>query len=269
MAQSDCLKTVVDSSTKQPIAFAVIQTESKSFYSDSIGRFTVLANDLSNVIKISCLGYETKSFKIGQNCKERILLKPKIFNLPEVIVSSKPFKSKKIGLSRKSSISSAQLDGEIIATFIPNDDQTYKVIKKMILPFKHHKREGDIRSNFRVHVYSVGIDGSPQKELLESNVVFCPNKKKKKVELDISKYNIIIPKEGVFIGVEWIAEEKALTNREGYKFANDIGVYIDSKSVESNPTWEKRIGKNGGWRRFERPKGVLMTAIIGLEIEER
>jgi CarboxypepD_reg-like domain len=269
IAQNECIKTAIDSSTKQPIPFAIIQTENKSFYTDSLGRFTIITSENIKEIKIVCLGYETKVVKIGQNCKEKFFLKPKVFTLPEIVISSKPFKSKKIGHLGKSSTSTSQLDGDIIATLIRNESQTFKVIKKIILPCKSRLDKDKITSCFRIHLYSVGSNKNPQNDLIESNVVVCPKKTKEKIEVDISKFNFVIPKEGVFVGVEWIADENALMNKEGHKYANDIAIYIDAKSFEKYPSWEKRVAKNKEWKHLERPKGAFMSAFIGLEIEER
>ena len=270
-AQKECNYSILDNNNKNRIPFAIIQYDSTGFYTDSLGKFSIDKEKLlSKSIKISCLGYESKQIVVTNDCNVSIYLEPVTFKLPTFTVSSKPPKTVKLGIVKKTSISASILSGEIIATFIPNESNTQKIVKKIVFPYRSHKDDKKlITSCFRFHLFSVGSSKSPEMDLIEQNLVFYPEKLRGKIEIDVRKYNIVIPPEGIFVGVEWVAAENAKVSKYGYKFSNDLGAYISDKSIDKYPTWEKTFRNEKRWQIFVRPKGVRMSAHIGLEVEER
>ena len=143
---------------------------------------------LSKSIKVSCFGYESKQIVVTNDCNVSIYLEPITFKLPTFTISSKPPKTVKLGIIKKTSISSSILSGEIIATFIPNESNTQKIVKKIIFPYRSHEDDKKlITSCFRFHLFSVGSNKTPETDLIEQNLVFCPEKLKGKIEIDALK----------------------------------------------------------------------------------
>jgi hypothetical protein len=264
-AQVNCGQIISDSKSKLPIPFAIIKTSDKTFYTDSLGYFQVDNQVNSNKIIVSCLGYESKTVIV--NCKESIIfLKQKAIILPEIKVSPKPTKTKNLGVTEKTKISVSGLDGSIISVFIPNETSTHKVISKIVVPYKAIKH---FTSSFRFHIYKISNDGKPGSEMIERNLVGYPIKKKGKIEIDVKEYNLEIPKEGIFIGIEWISSDNPITDKKGNKLASDIAVFMSKKLNEKYQCWEKRVANESDWKPFSLQTKNKMSINVGLIVNEQ
>jgi hypothetical protein len=270
-SQNDCLKTVLDAKDKTPVPFAIVQVDKAFFYTDSLGRFNISEKVEKGVlVKIMCMGYESAQFTKSDTCKITIYLIPKSLDLAEITIKPLPPKIINLGLTTKTLTSASVLGGEIITTFIPNESATQKIVKKIVFPYRSRTENvKDITSCLRFHLYSVGANKRPDRDLIEQNLIFCPKKIKDKVEIDVRKFSIIIPPEGIFVGVEWVASDKTATDIDGYQLTNDFGAYISNKELRRYPSFEKTISTFMDWGSFQRPKTSIMSAHIGLEIEER
>ena len=93
---------VIDKETNQPVTFASVYFKNGSFgtFTDEQGHFC-LQNipQISDSLFISHIGYQTKSLVINDNDlkhKNEFYLKPSHYDLPEVAITGKKFKTKKI-----------------------------------------------------------------------------------------------------------------------------------------------------------------------------
>ncbi|MCF8231149.1 MAG: DUF5686 and carboxypeptidase regulatory-like domain-containing protein [Bacteroidales bacterium] len=83
--------TVLDARTKEPIAFAnVIYSSQKGVTSDIDGNFAIETSTPPDSIKISYVGYETKTVSVEKKKNLHIYLHPKTYTLDEVVVEAGP-----------------------------------------------------------------------------------------------------------------------------------------------------------------------------------
>jgi hypothetical protein len=210
---------VIDSSTKKPIPFVHIITKSDKncritnfngiFYGDS------LINTTDSII-ISCIGYNQKTIHPRNLYKNNpINLNPKKYKINEVEIKEKKtrYKNKKIGMKKepgsifpKSNVNFFCKTGEILAYWVQNNNSYQGYISKVNV---YITDKGYPNSFFRLHVYKCSThDIKPGKELLQQNILAHGNLGNEWVTINISKYNIQIPENGFFIGIEWLPETK-------------------------------------------------------------
>ncbi|MCF8308178.1 MAG: DUF5686 and carboxypeptidase regulatory-like domain-containing protein [Bacteroidales bacterium] len=82
---------VLDARTEEPIAFAnVVYSSHKGVTSDIDGRFTIETQTPPDALKISYVGYKTKTVKPQKTENLHIYLQPKTYTLDEVVVEAGP-----------------------------------------------------------------------------------------------------------------------------------------------------------------------------------
>lgn len=195
--------TIVDSITKKHIDYANIKylNSKKGTFSDNLGIFD-LNIKASEKVLISVLGYQSKTILVKE-IKDTLSLNPKSIILDEILIKTNSNKDYGYHL-KKSKFLGSSIKRSVIAVYIENDK---KDIESFIssLHFKIRKR-GNLISIVRPHLYTVNTKTKlPEKELLEYNIVVKEQKKRKGLlTVDISKKNIIFPKEGVFLALEWV-----------------------------------------------------------------
>jgi hypothetical protein len=258
-AQNICYVKILEENTEKPIMFVSAQTENTILLADSLGLLNIENNKLSKLFKVSCIGYETKNINTTLQCNDKIYMRPVEILLPESKITYKKGKARNIGYTKKTNFRLSLANGHIVATYIPNNSVTLKMIKKVLIPYY---TKGKITSCFRIHLYTCKSDKSPDKDIIEKNLIAFPNKKKGIIEFDISNYNLTIPPEGVLVGVEWINSEK---NIDKSVTTNDIVVYLNDKMIGEMVSWERSIRTKSEWKICPNSP---MTMNIALEIEE-
>jgi hypothetical protein len=102
--------------------------------------------------------------------------------------------------------------GSILLIFIPNEDsRKNRVITKLKYELSAINRENEKvnKGVVRVRLYS-SLDTAiyPKSDLLQENIIqTIPLKYKQTLIVDISKYKIVFPASGVFVGLEWLGEK--------------------------------------------------------------
>jgi len=105
--------------------------------------------------------------------------------------------------------------------YIPNTD----VNSQEHITTLHYriKKYGNKTSIVRPHLYSVDKNnGNPNKELLNNNIIVSVKDKNNILSIDISKMNIIFPKDGIFVALEWVGNTSDIGF--GYSKLNDNGI---------------------------------------------
>lgn len=195
----------MDSTNGNPIESVNLFNSTRKIgaYSNSKGVFTVSYGSPEDKIEVSCVGYKAKSFTIKELSKKPIIKLTSItIELSSFTVNSEQSFTE-IGchnLRTKSALGSS-LPGVEYATLIKDERQTGRPIHQIILK-KKKKSKGKIR----LHLYQVQDDGSPGKDLINSNLIVDTEafNTKKEMEIDVAEYNVLYPSKGVFIGIEWI-----------------------------------------------------------------
>lgn len=96
-------------------------------------------------------------------------------------------------------------------------------------------------ATFKLRIFKVDEEGKPGTDLITESIIVHVKRGNKKNMIDLLKYNVKIPKEGVFVGIEWILAEnnriKTTTYIKGeevfsdFKYAPDL---ISNKVEKTN-----------------------------------
>jgi hypothetical protein len=225
----------LDKHTNKPLSYAIVSEIHQKYgsYSDTTGLFTMLFQNTDDSLKVSSIGYNSINICIRDLQKNAtILLEASPLHLGEVIVkpSGKKLQEMEIGFfTKKTNLSTAMLyPVNLKAVFIPSPKVDGIILIKSI-KFLYVTTDGG--SPLRVRVLKAKNNGEPGEDLVSENLIIneAKNGKKLVANIDISKANIYMPKDGVFIVFEWIMDKSlAKTNvKEGIP-----GPYIEA--VKSN-----------------------------------
>lgn len=244
---------VKDSLTGNPIPYVNIWVENKNIgtTSEENGSFSIyLKND--SVLFFSALGYETKRlFSI----KEIVFLKPKIFELNEVIIENPKFKE-------EIEVGNYETSGFRIGIGNINSAVFFKPDSIMLAhPFVKEIKfltKSDIENaKIRIKILSVNTDYSPGESLLDDEIIIMVKKGKHKNIANIRNYKIKIPSEGFFISFEkLLIEENKYFFEYNYKDKNGKKVNHKSMSIEpelcfvpeeKDIVWQSSI--TGSWKK--------------------
>lgn len=226
---------VLDKHTNKPLSYAIVSEVHQKYgsYSDTTGLFAMLFQNTNDSLKVSSIGYNSINISIQDLQKNAtILLEASPLHLGEVIVkpSGKKLQEMEIGFfTKKTNLSTAMLyPVNLKAVFIPSQKVDGIILIKSI-KFLYVTTDGG--SPLRVRVLEAKNNGEPGEDLVSENLIIneAKNGKKLVANIDISKANIYMPKDGVFIVFEWIMDKSlAKTNvKEGIP-----GPYIEA--VKSN-----------------------------------
>ncbi len=300
--------SILDAETNNPVSYATISFgNGNGIFADDDGKFTFtkkLYNDI-DTLYISSLGF--KDLKIAtNNLTNTIHLESEIDMLQEVIVKTKPkgkFKIKQIKPTIHEDYYKCWLptiESEI-AVFFPNESPKTKRLTTVYLPIKvevkaWRKRKQEkaekrpFSTLFRVNFYE-NKDGFPGDVLTYEKVVFLATEANEKVyELDISKYDIYIPKSGIFVSLQVLGyadkKGKLLPNKKYQEVKTKRGIVKVSTTfrpllpftdqITAKRTYVKRIFLNGNkWVLYDKGniqksnllKAGLNNYGIGLKME--
>ncbi|MBE9575767.1 carboxypeptidase-like regulatory domain-containing protein [Flavobacterium proteolyticum] len=236
---------VKDSISGEPIPYVNIWVENETIgtTSEADGSFSLDIKE-EKVLVFSALGYETKkiSFK-----NEVILLKSKVFELNEVVISN-PKKPEEIVIGDFSKIklkigvsNSGQQETHIWGKFIKSNDKIKNFPQVKSLEFVTRSNLNNVL--VRIRIFNLDFEGNVINEVTNENIIVTISKGKKINKVDLSNYNIRIPSEGIIIGFEYLrisqnryeynyTESGIKGKKRGYKYEPTIlGFYSESKTL--------------------------------------
>lgn len=259
LAQTTIRGQVQIDTTNQPVSYALISEPQHRFgtYADAQGRFSARIPEGIDTLLISCVGFENLMLPLAglsdTTAVYRLRAKPNV--LTEIVVRGRKPKVVAVGALRKRApIVWGNCSGRNIefALHVRN--------VKGIRGYLHRvsyliARGGVATAPFRVRIYA-NTDGEPGEDRLPQSVVTAARRGNTWCEVDLSRYQIEFPKEGLFIAMEWLP-----TNEDRYKFATSFKMPDGQKNVREcfgqylafnrelrTATYWERI--NGGtWRR--------------------
>ncbi len=185
----------------QPIPFVNIWIENENIgtTSEENGEFTINETDKNKNLIFSALGYDKKIIKATE--KLQVVLKTSEIQLDEVVVIKK-FLSKEIEIGKvKDKVLQAFDNGpKIDIKFFPYLEK-YKKTKfiNKISVFTDSKIEN---ATIKLHFYKIDKNGFPASELLQKDLIVTVKKGTIKNTFNLEKLNLIMPKDGVFVGFE-------------------------------------------------------------------
>lgn len=208
--------TIFNEKTGEPIAFATLQLENKpkGVVADNEGFFEIKFNEIelaSNNIVVSSIGFEKKIMEPDSLINKPeiiILLKERTVLLDDVTVSTiRPTKKeKKWGNTSRWNKGSLYLDthGQQIALFVDNKKEEKGYIKNVSYFLS---KDGNVEAPFRVRIMEVDTlnNDAPGKDLISDILVVQPPEDSDGwYDVDLTEYNIKIPEEGFFLGLQGI-----------------------------------------------------------------
>ncbi len=216
---------ISDSQNATPLPYASIGIKGKSIggIADSEGYFHInIANAaVTDTIVVSYLGYHSKTFvkRDVMQSQYEIKLDPYALQLNEVVARGKR-EVIVIGNKNPSARYTGWGDynssrGRLRGVAVETNETPLKLGK-----FKMHLEACEFDSvRFRLHVLPLGenYSGDLKAELLKENVFFNAYKGQRWVDVDLSKYNLVIH-QNIIVAVEWVdAWVKSEERNESYQ----------------------------------------------------
>lgn len=204
---------VFDEVTNQPIPYVNISIieSNNGTSSDENGSFEleIKTDDINKKALLSSLGYENLIISVAELIySKKLYLKVKIETLNEVLLFDK-FEEKILKVNELE-------EGDLCSGFATNEQKPWMLA--LHFPYKEIYNETNFlkavkfyfgnkknkKSKFRLRVFSVNNEGLPGEDLLTENVIIDLEKHQKIAEVDISKFNLVIPDNGIYVAYEWL-----------------------------------------------------------------
>lgn len=222
----DSIRIIVcDAQTRKGIPYATIKIINKpeGVYANENGLFVVKVLK-SDSLLVTCVGYKTERLILPKT--DSIFLQPTVVALDEVKVSAKKRTEKSFGYyntKKGTTFLGGRIQMEIVTKLsIPKEYVSYRIKKVKI-----NTRNRNEANPVRLHIYSQGKDGLPNKELLTEDIIIN-NCIKANDEIDLSKLGLVLSDRVLFVGIEWI---EAVRDRKIGHFTS-IGFGITSQMPE-------------------------------------
>lgn len=196
------IKGIVLDESNKPIPYVNIWVENENIgtTSEENGSFTIYVEDQNKVLILSALGFETKKVKVSE--AEKVVLKRIIFQLDEVVIS-KIRSTVEIEIGNSKHINFSHLSGAKPWIFAKrfnysNDFSKTPYIKNTIIFTKNEIKN----ATFKLRIFGVDEEGGPGLDLLNEDIIVKVKKGKRENKIDLTNYNLLIPKNGIFIAFE-------------------------------------------------------------------
>lgn len=188
-------------------------------------------------------GYSSKQISLA-NLNEKDTLKivlHSVVELTPIIVNAKEYKKEnlQIGLKQKTNSRLIVKPHLEIAALIQNPSHKAGKVKNIILHL--HKTKKDVNlTDLAINFYSIdSLTGLPGRAILSKAIIYRPRAKNRgKRKIEVEKYNIPFPKEGVFVAVKWL--------ENGDNIKKSVGPSIRLTTVSSKRLTFHRH-KDGKW----------------------
>ncbi len=262
----------------KPLAYAAImfKQSGKGVITDINGNFKVhlKKSDLHDTLIISSLGFEKKTViisNIKNNSSIKILLLKKMIVLDEIKITNKKFKNKTKGNDGFFSLGSIYIDthGQQNVLFIENEGN----MKGKISAVNYYlSKNGNTAAPFRVRLYELdSISGKPGKDLLSEMIVAKPNVKSGWFSVNISEYNIQIPPNGFFAGIEGLypgknpnqnvsdSDENENNSRNETPNTISYGQQLGYSRAKGKNTWHYSMANT--WFQLEKNNYNIMISV--------
>ena len=242
-----------DKKSNLPLPFVNIGilNKDRGTTSNTKGEFelSLSESNINDTLRISMIGYAPREIYLNDIFKKRqrslnIQLQEKTNELKEIVILDKKLTSKVLGNKTDSKFfggkfASGDLGSEIAIRIKIKDAPTYLDTFRFNISYN----TGDT-ARFRVNIYDVKT-GLPDKNILTDNIILSINGKTGKIEIDLSKYNVVV-NDDFFIALEWIEGKKNSGIVFSAGFANK-GTYY-------------RKASQGRWKKYPMGVGFNVTA---------
>lgn len=269
IASNFCLAQVVilDSINLEPVPYATISFgNGLGNFADGDGEFLFSKEKYSDVdtLFISAMGYAEKTV-LTANLSKKILLKPEVSQLSEVIVfapKNGKFKTRKYKPTTHIDLFTSWLptvESEVAVLFKRHENKPTQ-ISTLLLPINAEskyktKGKGKFATIFRIQFYE-NYHGFPRDALGYEPIVFAMNEKEDKIfELDVSSKSIYIPESGIFVSIQVLGYANSKGRLAQTKQYREIKTARGIQKISTSfrpllPFTNKLIGQNTYVRRI-------------------
>jgi hypothetical protein len=238
---------LMDSLSREPVAYATISAGSFIIYADQFGVFST--KDLPNdTIRISRLGYHSITL-LKRELTPTIVLVPKEYSIKEFVVSGKAA-SFEIGY-HKGNIIGFTLMKDFKAVFILSSKPKCKIEKVLV-----HTRNNRKGIKFIVSFFSVSDTGIPEDVIFTKE--FISPSGKNLLEIPVDEANLVIPENGVFVAIK----KKVIDGESDH--SDDEGIVRLTKLYDKNVSFFHHQNR---WFELQTPHSDYhSTHKIGLQL---
>ena len=205
---------VLDAVSKTPVSFATISFgDGRGTFAGEIGEFTFIASKYKDIdtLYISAIGFKDQAVATA-TLPSKILLAAEASQLSEVIVTAEKkgkFKKKKYKETTHTNYYNCWLptvESEVAVLFNREEGKSSK-IAQLWIPInseKEYRKKGNMKFStlFRIQFYK-NDNGLPGTPVIHGDIIFRVSEQDDEMyELDINKYQIFIPKDGIFASLQ-------------------------------------------------------------------
>jgi hypothetical protein len=228
---------VLDSISGKPVAYAAVIYENSRICvnTDENGNFVLPKNDSLNFIRVLNLGYfDRKTLK-----KPNLIVKlsPKTYELNDVIVTDKRYNEELI-IGEINKIKTGYGNGgtsHMWAKLFKFEDSYYEY--KHLKEIKFITKSRVKNSKLKLRLFTIDSLNEIKNDLIKEDIIITCKKGKQLQTIDISKFNVLFPEEGLMVGFE--------------------NLVIEENKFEYNYTMEGKKGKIKGIRYEPSIKGFF------------
>lgn len=250
---------VVDSLSNKPISYSIVyyKVEKTGTYSNENGVF--YTDKLSHIIEVSHIGYYSRIIKLPIS-NDTVKMQPQPYILNEIIVKPSKRKVEITGYYRfRSFFTITGFSGDELAVYLPNNSDENKLIKEIIIGFstKNYIKNYlgiDFVSIFRINLYSKKENSTePDSLLIKNDLVFTSEIIKPETIVNVSKYNIPMPKDGIFVSIEWVGIESKETKKLITDFKDRTEPFVTSTFDKTDAfVYERNKFKDINWKLVDK-----------------
>jgi hypothetical protein len=267
---SQSIEGVVFSNDGSSVSYASIYLKNKKtgIITDSLGHYKLPDNilqELEDTLVFSCLGYKSEKISV-LSFKEKVLrqqtdisLMPNSILLNDVNIYPTANKNFEYGLFKLKTCN-VFLHGKHLSrllVFIENTDGVHRIIKFVNIKLLNNN---DKTKKLRLFFAKKVGDDFQVLDVSQEDIIIS-DFSKSNAKIDVSKYNIPFPQDGICVGLEWIGTEnevQALSNKTGLSvdctakfgkrctwfFQNDEWKEISTRLTEENEEALKKVPEN-------------------------
>lgn len=256
---------VVDSKNGSPIPYANLSflNSLKGTSSDEEGYFylEIPENFLNKKVHISSLGYkDTIALGSAVQLAKKVRMIEETYTLDEVVVAQSLGDSRVMNpissYSIKSGFSSAATPW-VLALYFPNIGAANKYVETVTVFVRKEAKFKRESAKFRLRIYDVDPKTKkPNRDLVQKSIVLESDVDQDFVSIDLSEMGIKMPREGVYIGLEWLflpsnwyvnAYEHPLTNKP---ISEDRFAPTFAAVYQKNQNFKTMVYGLGEWSDF-------------------
>ncbi|MEO9210022.1 MAG: hypothetical protein ABI208_02940 [Ginsengibacter sp.] len=254
------IKKVIAGKNGQPLAYTnIINIHSiKGTMTNDQGEF-ILEAAITDTFKLTNISFESRILSAKEILQmDTIFLTENIQTLAPIFINNfNLFKfQKEIGFFKeKGPHSYAFGPGSQLCVYLENIENKEGWIKKVHFKIKQFNQ---CKNDFRIRLLQFDtLTSSPGKDLVAENLIIPYAKLKKKNTLDVSTHHIIIPKEGLFMVIEWLGSDDLCANKS-------------YPSIEAGEDTDRGITwinlRDRKWSQYKSSKSKVGTPKIGITV---